>query len=106
MMTKDGICSKCGDEIEVNGEELVDFVAADSQHKATCPGPEYRGKLAPCPHCGSQDVDPEGWMAGGCQCPDAAAHAIMQCERRTGPACDDCGATAESIDLWNQRVAA
>lgn len=69
----------------------------------TTRSPEYRGQLAPCPFCGSRDIDPEGWASGGCQCPDDA-HAVMQCASRTGPACDDCGATAESVEKWNQRA--
>lgn len=98
------ICTKCGGDIEVDGEELADFQAARTEHLQTCPGPEYRGKLTPCPFCGSKDIDPKGGLQGRCQCPDAAAHAIMQCEQRHFPVCDDCGATAETVELWNTRA--
>lgn len=50
--------------------------------------PEYRGKLQPCPFCGSQDVDPEGWLSNG---------------GKKGPACDDCGGSADSVERWNTR---
>lgn len=41
--------------------------------------------LAPCPFCGSRHIDPEGWASID----------------RKGPACDDCGATADTVELWN-----
>jgi hypothetical protein len=44
--------------------------------------------LLPCPFCGSTDIDAKGWMNG---------------EGKTGPECEGCGATAESVDLWNTR---
>lgn len=53
-------------------------------------------KLLPCPFCGSTNIDPEGWVA---QNPDGS-------ERRSGPACDDCVASAASVDLWNKRFPA
>ncbi|AIP62708.1 Lar family restriction alleviation protein [Burkholderia thailandensis] len=43
----------------------------------------------PCPFCGSENVDPKGWLAN---------------DGRSGPACDDCGATAESVEGWNRRA--
>ena len=48
--------------------------------------------LKPCPFCGGK-ADPEGW-------------ASMDCDRviRTGPACDDCGASADSVEQWNTRT--
>ena len=48
--------------------------------------------LKPCPFCGGK-ADPEGW-------------ASMDCDRviRTGPACDDCGASADSVEQWNTRA--
>lgn len=49
--------------------------------------------LLPCPFCGSTDVDPEGWMSinkDGTQ-------------KKTGPACDECGGSTESIERWNTR---
>ncbi len=45
-------------------------------------------KPKPCPFCGS-NVDPEGWL-----CNDG----------RRGPECEGCGATATSIEMWNQRI--
>lgn len=45
----------------------------------------------PCPFCGSENVDSKGWLAN---------------DGRSGPACDDCGATAESVEGWNRRVPA
>ena len=41
-----------------------------------------------CPFCGSDEVDPDGWKDG---------------QGRTGPSCDNCGATAESVEEWNHR---
>jgi hypothetical protein len=46
--------------------------------------------LLPCPFCGSANIDPEGWAS----------------QIAKGPACDDCGATAETVDVWNTRPAA
>lgn len=43
--------------------------------------------LLPCPFCGSTNVDPEGWAS----------------TERKGPACDDCGASAETVERWNSR---
>lgn len=42
--------------------------------------------LKPCPFCGSPKIDPEGWSRS---------------DGVTGPACDDCGASAESVAQWN-----
>jgi len=47
----------------------------------------------PCPFCGGR-CDPEGW--GGCDEPGQPM--------KHGPACDDCGATAEDLETWNTRV--
>ncbi|WP_395326920.1 Lar family restriction alleviation protein [Novosphingobium sp. BL-8H] len=52
-------------------------------------------KLMPCPFCGSSDIDANGWMS----------------ETSTGPACDDCGASAgqvsndhaANVTAWNTR---
>lgn len=44
-------------------------------------------KLLPCPFCGSKNIDPEGWASA----------------ERSGPACDDCAGTADTIELWNSR---
>jgi hypothetical protein len=43
--------------------------------------------LLPCPFCGSNNVDPEGWGSTD----------------RAGPACDDCAGTADTVELWNTR---
>lgn len=54
-------------------------------------------ELKPCPFCGSREIDPTGWASL-----DAS-----------GPACDDCGASAgqissdlaDNIKAWNTRAA-
>ncbi len=43
---------------------------------------------APCPFCGGR-VDPVGWLRN---------------DGVRGPECDDCGATAPSLEAWNRRV--
>lgn len=48
--------------------------------------------LKPCPFCGSPNVDPEGWAA-----------LDAQNVQTSGPACDDCGASAQSVERWNAR---
>lgn len=53
-------------------------------------------ELNPCPFCGSRNIDAEGWRNS---------------EGVTGPACDDCGASAGSVSqdstaniaAWNTR---
>lgn len=53
-------------------------------------------KLLPCPFCGSTDIDAEGWTNS---------------EGRSGPACNDCGASAgdlshtseDNVKAWNTR---
>lgn len=44
--------------------------------------------LLPCPFCGSQDIDNEGWAS----------------LEDSGPACNECGATAPNSSLWNTRL--
>ena len=52
--------------------------------------------LLPCPFCGSAAIDAQGWASTD----------------STGPACDDCGASAgcvsasasENIAAWNRRA--
>lgn len=56
------------------------------------PLPPVLEELKPCPFCGSSNVDPEGWAALGTR------------STRHGPACDDCGASAESVAAWNRRA--
>lgn len=54
-------------------------------------------KLLPCPFCGSNDIDPEGWATSAGIC---------------GPACNGCQAsvgsalssTADNIAAWNRRT--
>lgn len=41
-----------------------------------------------CPFCGSTNIDPRFWLNG---------------KGEAGPGCDDCGATAESPEIWNKR---
>lgn len=43
--------------------------------------------LKPCPFCGSKNVDPAGWASTD----------------RSGPACDDCNGSADTVELWNAR---
>jgi tRNA(Ile2) C34 agmatinyltransferase TiaS len=40
-----------------------------------------------CPLCGG-NVDPKGWLDG---------------QGNRGPECEDCGATARSMEIWNSR---
>lgn len=51
-------------------------------------------QLLPCPFCGSTNVDPEGWMS------------VNQdgTQKKTGPACDECGGSTESVERWNSRA--
>jgi len=51
--------------------------------------------LAPCPFCGSTNVDAAGWL-GTSPPPEKTP--------TSGPACDGCGATADTIEKWNRRV--
>lgn len=44
---------------------------------------------APCPFCGGE-VDPTGWLRG---------------DGTRGPECNDCGATARSMEAWQARAA-
>ncbi|MFU2892045.1 hypothetical protein ACM7N3_11785 [Pseudomonas aeruginosa] len=44
---------------------------------------------APCPFCGGE-VDPTGWLRG---------------DGPRGPECNDCGATARSMEAWQTRAA-
>jgi hypothetical protein len=44
--------------------------------------------VMPCLFCGCGDVDPRGWANS---------------KGDTGPQCIQCGATAESIAIWNNR---
>lgn len=41
-----------------------------------------------CIFCGSDNVDDNGWKTG---------------DGTTGPQCQSCGATGESVELWNNR---
>jgi hypothetical protein len=45
----------------------------------------------PCPFCGGQ-VDPAGWLGQN------NAGVIT-----SGPECDGCGATTETLEIWNKR---
>lgn len=47
-------------------------------------------EMRACPFCGSTRIDPKGWMNGF---------------GRSGPSCDGCGASAESVTEWNNRPA-
>ena len=48
-----------------------------------------KNELLPCPFCASTGIDAEGWS-----CSDG----------RKGPACDSCGASADSEEAWNRRA--
>lgn len=48
-------------------------------------------ELKPCPFCGSRNIDPKGWVRN---------------DGVSGPACDDCVASAESVEAWNRRAPA
>lgn len=50
-------------------------------------------ELLTCPFCGSPNIDPEGWVS------------INQdgTQKKSGPACDECGGSAESVERWNTR---
>jgi hypothetical protein len=56
-----------------------------------CPVVKHHGcypvRLLLCPFCQSKNIDPTGWASTD----------------RSGPACDDCGATAETVEIWNTR---
>lgn len=51
---------------------------------------EAAGYILECPFCGSDDVDARGWKSN---------------DGKTGPACNNCNGTADTIDLWNGRFA-
>jgi hypothetical protein len=48
-------------------------------------------KLLPCPFCGSANIDPAGWSG---------------IDEKGGPGCGNCGALADSAELWNRRATA
>jgi hypothetical protein len=47
-----------------------------------------QSELLPCPFCGSVSIDHQAWSSAA----------------KSGPGCDDCGAMAESAELWNRRA--
>lgn len=54
-------------------------------------------KLKNCPFCGSDKIDPTGWMSSTANGEDGPG------DVREGPACDGCGASADSVEIWNTR---
>ena len=44
--------------------------------------------LLQCPFCGSSSIDPHGWKSS---------------DGRSGPACDDCGGSVDTVVQWNTR---
>ncbi len=68
----------------------VELTLADF-HEVFCAvwkGNVEKEQLLPCPFCGGK-ANPDGWRANG---------------GASGPACDQCGATAWSTYTWNSRV--
>lgn len=52
--------------------------------------------LLPCPFCGSNSIDHEGWTS--------LEQYKGTDQYRSGPACDTCGASAQSVKEWNTRA--
>jgi len=52
--------------------------------------------LKPCPFCGSTKVDAEGWSS--------LEQYRGTDQWRSGPACDDCSGSADSVEQWNTRA--
>lgn len=52
-----------------------------------------KAELLPCPFCGSTEIDPEGWMSVSQDGKD----------KKTGPACDECGGSTDTVERWNSR---
>jgi len=52
--------------------------------------------LKPCPFCGSAKVDAEGWSS--------LEQYRGTDQWRSGPACDDCSGSADSVEQWNTRA--
>jgi len=50
--------------------------------------------LLSCPFCGSTAIDPEGWVSVN---KDGT-------QEKSGPACDECGGSTESVERWNSRT--
>lgn len=53
------------------------------------PYPPNRSPFKPmlsCPFCHGSNIDPEGWASN---------------DGKKGPACDDCGGSADTVELWN-----
>lgn len=86
------VTSQVGDEAEA-----VRYVRA-IQRNALSASPAQEPKpatpneagLLPCPFCKSTDVDPRGWLRG---------------DGVSGPACSNCGGSAETVELWNAATA-
>ncbi len=68
----------------------VELTLADFHEvfRAVWKGHAEEKELLPCPFCGGK-ANPDGWRANG---------------GASGPACDQCGATAWSVYTWNSRV--
>ncbi len=89
-----------------SGRAVLNITAGTMAERFEEFGPEYEdvqanldGGAAPpvvvtlqrCAHCGSTHLDASAWLSDR----DTDDH---------GPGCMDCGATTESVDLWNTRV--
>lgn len=69
---------------------IADIDAALAAHSpASGVGERDENGNLPCPFCGGE-CDPAGWLGG---------------DGKRGPECEECGATAESTEVWNTRAA-
>lgn len=73
-----GTCGDCGKDLsdEERGQFRCELCS------------QYPGQLMPCLLCGASEVDATGWRNG---------------KGDSGPQCLQCGATAESVAIWNNR---
>src|SRR5689334_22185944 len=83
--------------ISIRARTLPSLVATDTGPLALTrkTNPKQRtppmvDKLEPCPFCKSNNIDPEMWST----------------QTEKGPGCMNCGATAETIVMWNTRTTA
>lgn len=67
------------------------FIFTTRERQEPPPSTEGVGdvELLPCPFCGSDEIDRDGWAS----------------ESEVGPACGHCGASAVNYEYWNTRTA-